>query len=57
MLRSSAFVLVATGAYIERMAATIAQAASFEGRELSTATTDMTAVFTVVGTRIVGSAP
>ena len=56
MLRSSAFVLAATGACTE-MAAITGQAVSFAGREPSTATTDMTAVCTVVGTKIVGSAP
>ena len=48
--------LAATGACTE-MAATTGQAVSFVGREPSTATTDMTAVCTVAGTKIVGSAP
>jgi hypothetical protein len=41
---------------ITEVAATTEPAASFVGREPSTATTDMTAGCTVVGTKIVGSA-
>jgi hypothetical protein len=56
VLRSSAFVLAGTGTRTE-IAASIVQAVSFEGIGPSTATIDMIAVCTVVGTKIAGSGP